>query len=573
MFIIHSSTSKGKESDDDDDDSTLDVDAALGESVSVSGMYMENLFTPDADLTGITDERMKSAKINPLGIDVRTTKNGSMERGRFLDYSNHFSSQLPSDQGKNQLPAFLLLDGHNSRWDIAALAIMINNNTFTFYLASHTSIWSQPNDAGPNKKMHGEIETANSEVNKVVDTASVAYLNGIIFTAITNFIESEHRMLALTGSNNNTDGWCGTGLHPVYPEDSQLWSSAIDTLGLDVVGERAVSYEPAVREDAKDTDITDAERQKLLTDFGADDCFFKHPFAAAFLHGNSILRKWREAGDLAVPPAEVEGLSEEEIVALKLICFKNPADGIKKSKAVSKSERTKQVTMNILATIGPHQAVKVTQHPDGDGSNDADDDAAGTDGTAIRTGTCDSTDTEKWTVFTSKGQEEVTKAELLDPKKYHVHPPRGGSLTSAEKRAETARRQRNHAHEKRRQEQEAKKLCFGERNRMIDGWHAEINRLIAEGKPMDRTTFDKMSGEMANKYSGEYLLRNNLTGEDETVRVSVHNDQAAVFHTGVIDTLKSVVTTVKKQKGGTKRKSRDFDGANSSEGRRNVVSM
>ena len=67
MFIIHSSTTKGKESENDgDDDSTLDVDAALGESVSVSGMYMENLFTPDADLTGITDERVKSAKINPL---------------------------------------------------------------------------------------------------------------------------------------------------------------------------------------------------------------------------------------------------------------------------------------------------------------------------------------------------------------------------------------------------------------------------------------------------------------------------------------------------------------------------
>ena len=307
----------------------------------------------------------------------------------------------------------------------------------------------------------------------------------------------------------------------------------------------------------KDTDITDAERQKLLTDFGADDCFFKHPFAAAFLHGNSMLRKWREAGDLAVPPAEVEGLSEEDIVALKLTCFKNPADGIKTSKAKSKSERTKQVAMNTLATVGPHQAVKVTQRPDGDGSNDADDDdddAAGTDGAAIRAGTCDSTDAEKWTVFTSKGQEEVTKAELLDPKKHHVHPPRGGSLTSAEKRAETARRQRNHAHEKRRQEQEAKKLCFGERNRMIDGWHAEINRLIAEGKPMDRTTFDKMSGEMASRHSGEHLLRNNLTGEDETVRVSVHNDQAAVFHAGAIDALKSVVTTVKKQKGGTKRK-------------------
>ena len=44
----------------------------------------------------------------------------------------------------------------------------------------------------------------------------------------------------------------------------------------------------------------------LLTDFGADDCLFKHPFAAAFMHGNSTLRKWREAGDLTVPPAEVE---------------------------------------------------------------------------------------------------------------------------------------------------------------------------------------------------------------------------------------------------------------------------
>ena len=104
MFIIHSSTAKGKGSDDDDDDSSLDVDAALGESVSVSGMYMENLFTPDVDVTGITDERMKSAKINPLGIDVRTTKNGSMEQGIFLDYSNHFVGQLPSDQGKNQQP-------------------------------------------------------------------------------------------------------------------------------------------------------------------------------------------------------------------------------------------------------------------------------------------------------------------------------------------------------------------------------------------------------------------------------------------------------------------------------------
>ena len=345
MMIIHSSSTKGKEveeDDSDDDDSAVDVDAALDEEVVLNSMYLENLFDADAEIDGITDERIKEAKINPLGIDVRATKNGSMEKKIFLDWTNHFKSQLPSDQGKGAFrgkekePVFCLLDGHNSRWELSALLNMMANNIFTFYLASHTSIWSQPNDAGSNKKMHGEIEKSTDRVNKGVDSASVAYLNGIIFTAIRGFIDSEHKMLEATGSNNATDGWYGVGLHPAQPKESQTWSSAM-SMSTDISGERTMSYEPAVREDAALDNITDEEREKLLANYGVDS-MFNHPFAAAVSFGRSILRKWREEGDLTVAPAEMEGLSEEEAIALKLICFKNPADGIKTSASPTKGK-------------------------------------------------------------------------------------------------------------------------------------------------------------------------------------------------------------------------------------------
>ena len=280
-----------------------------------------------------------------------------------------------------------------------------------------------------------------------------------------------------------------------------------------MTGERETSYEPAVREDAKDTDITDVEKEKLLTGYGVDDGMFRHPFAAAMACGLSILRKWREAGDLTASPAEVEGKSEEEVIALKLIRFKNPADGIKTSKAVTKEERALQVTCDILANVEPHQSVKITEHVDGDGGSDDSDDGpsnSGSDGTAVRTGVCDSTDEEMWTVITSNGTKEITKADLLDPKQYYVH-LRDGSTTSAEKRAMAARRSREHAHEKRRQEQEAKKLCHEERDQMLNGWFEEMNRRIAAGELLDRGTFDEMIGQASNKFSGVYQLRNNVT--------------------------------------------------------------
>ena len=84
---------------------------------------------------------------NPLAIDVNTTSNGSM-----------IVRSLPPDQGKDGLPCILILDGHVSRWNLAALQFLILNNVYPFFLASHTTIWSQPNDNGPIKRLHLCIE-------------------------------------------------------------------------------------------------------------------------------------------------------------------------------------------------------------------------------------------------------------------------------------------------------------------------------------------------------------------------------------------------------------------------------
>ena len=42
------------------------------------------------------------------------------------------------------------MDGNSSRWNLAALHYLRQNNVFAICIPSHTSIWAQPNDAGVN---------------------------------------------------------------------------------------------------------------------------------------------------------------------------------------------------------------------------------------------------------------------------------------------------------------------------------------------------------------------------------------------------------------------------------------
>ena len=44
------------------------------------------------------------------------------------------------------------------------LLYLIDKNVYQFLLASHTSVWAQPNDNGPNLRLHKCIEDSSSNM-------------------------------------------------------------------------------------------------------------------------------------------------------------------------------------------------------------------------------------------------------------------------------------------------------------------------------------------------------------------------------------------------------------------------
>jgi len=97
---------------------------------------------------------------NVPDITVETMRSGSMTQEVFMVYAKHFVATLPL----NHRPVILFLDSHGSQWNKYALNFLLDNKVFPFFLASHTSIWSQPNDAGINNIFHWAIEQACKEV-------------------------------------------------------------------------------------------------------------------------------------------------------------------------------------------------------------------------------------------------------------------------------------------------------------------------------------------------------------------------------------------------------------------------
>ena len=87
---------------------------------------------------------------NPYGFCVGTSPAGSMTQRTFYDYVMHFVANLPESQGVNGEPVLFSLGGHSSRWDVSSLFFLLANNVFPFFLPSHMSIWTQPNDNGTN---------------------------------------------------------------------------------------------------------------------------------------------------------------------------------------------------------------------------------------------------------------------------------------------------------------------------------------------------------------------------------------------------------------------------------------
>jgi len=80
-------------------------------------------------------------------IHIETMCSGSMTQEVFFSFAQHFISSLPEDHG----PVIIFLNGHASQWSDPALHYLMKKKVFPSILASHTSIWSQPNDGGVNK--------------------------------------------------------------------------------------------------------------------------------------------------------------------------------------------------------------------------------------------------------------------------------------------------------------------------------------------------------------------------------------------------------------------------------------
>jgi len=186
---------------------------------------------PDRFKKGLFNEEENDEKErNPLGVSVSTSSKGSMTQVLFYQFCEHFVKSLPSHQGKNGSPVILFLDGHSSRWNVAALRYLMLNNVFPFFLASHTTIWSQPNDNGTIRRLHSCIAEVTAK-HRRWNSTSIAYFNQIIVDAWELFIKRESSDLA-SGLNNATTSYAKTGLFPFNPLPD-AWDDAIETLGLD----------------------------------------------------------------------------------------------------------------------------------------------------------------------------------------------------------------------------------------------------------------------------------------------------------------------------------------------------
>jgi hypothetical protein len=182
-----------------------------------------------------TENIMDEHGVNETGIDVGVSNNGSMTRTLFPWLAKHFVKNLPADMGKDKKPVILFLDGHTSRWSLEALEIFRQNNVYCICLPSHTSIWSQPNDCGPNsafKAVFAKAVTAHrQEINiYAAPTLTKGDFNKIFVSAWKRFLVEQADKLRRTESNAAVTGWTISGLL-TGEKECEGWDDALYSLG------------------------------------------------------------------------------------------------------------------------------------------------------------------------------------------------------------------------------------------------------------------------------------------------------------------------------------------------------
>lgn len=230
---------------------------------------------PSGHLTGLVlmgrcatiEEAYK--KNNDLGFLVLSTPNGSMKQDTMLPFAKHFVANLSKHRDPLE-GIILLMDGHSSRWDLPALQYFYKYNVFPFFLPSHTSIWSQPNDNGPNKRLHTMIEAAavkQRRSHSIGDKRAFKPLdwNFVFVEAWHEYLKAERADYCVTHANTATNAFLKTGIFPFNPR-CPSWTDSIANLGISSMAQNQrflKSYEPRLRSGGADN-LDKAESAALI---------------------------------------------------------------------------------------------------------------------------------------------------------------------------------------------------------------------------------------------------------------------------------------------------------------------
>lgn len=305
-------------------------------------------------LEGITEKELK----------VVTSRNGSMTQETFVEWTRWFVENLSEGHG----PCILFLDGHGSRWNVEALQYLIDNKVYPFFLASHTSIWAQPNDAGVNKRLHWAIECIVSNLRRTLTTTpNVKYFNEALSDAWKKFREAERTEFLVHKTNTTRSSYERTGIAPLNP-DAELWNFAINTLGI-LEKETRTAYECLLKPNFPQ--LTPAEKKELRQNFEHSTYERMEDSEIALLISATILGKWRGKIEKGVSEGnefntyaksilpENCGDTEAEKIALKFVSFiECSLDFVKLPKKLTKEEKIEQYTKQLInqtATANPIQ--------------------------------------------------------------------------------------------------------------------------------------------------------------------------------------------------------------------------
>ena len=121
-----------------------------------------------------------------------------------------------------------------SRWSAPALQFLVDNKIEMFVLPSHSSIWSQPNDLGPNsrfKKFLGQAFDNHALAMSILgQKLTVPKFNMLLAEAWLAMMKEERLELNKRGSNACTRAYARSGLYPDTLQPPE-WKLACETFG------------------------------------------------------------------------------------------------------------------------------------------------------------------------------------------------------------------------------------------------------------------------------------------------------------------------------------------------------